>query len=306
MAGTIVVDRIESDASYASTINVAGQITFSNTVNFGVYGGTAPVAGFYLPATNTLAFTTASSERMRIDSSGNVGIGTSSPSYPLTVVSNSSAVGLATYGRSSDNLAGTYYFSNNGATTYGTILGSATEFRLTSTPAAAVQTFFTNGSERMRIDSSGRVTMPYQPYVHATVGSGTTAINFGTTHANVTVPYNSIFTNTGNHFNTSNYTFTCPVAGIYAVYATIQIGQAAGTTGVGPNMQVSRSGAAITGSYHFVQSSVGYQKMETTAFVKCAVNDTLYITLYTGSAMTNGSTEFNGDSRNALCIAFMG
>ena len=79
MAGTIVVDRIESDASYASTINVAGQITFSNTVNFGVFAGTAPVAGFYLPATNTLAFTTASTERMRIDSSGNVGIGTSSP-----------------------------------------------------------------------------------------------------------------------------------------------------------------------------------------------------------------------------------
>ena len=81
MAGTIVVDRIESDASYASTINVAGQITFSNTVNFGVYGGTAPVAGFYLPSTNNLAFTTASTERLRIDNAGNIGIGTSgSPS----------------------------------------------------------------------------------------------------------------------------------------------------------------------------------------------------------------------------------
>jgi hypothetical protein len=79
LAGTIVVDRIESDASYASSINVAGQITFSNTVNFGVTGGTAPVAGFYLPTTNNLAFTTASTERMRIDASGNMGIGTSSP-----------------------------------------------------------------------------------------------------------------------------------------------------------------------------------------------------------------------------------
>ena len=72
MAGTIVVDRIESDASYTSTINVANRITFSNTVNFGVFAGTAPVAGFYLPTTNNLAFTTASTERMRIDSSGNV------------------------------------------------------------------------------------------------------------------------------------------------------------------------------------------------------------------------------------------
>ena len=84
MAGTIVVDRIESDASYASTINVAGQITFSNTVNFGVFAGTAPVAGFYLPATNTLSFTTASTERMRITSAGNVGIGIS-PSTRLDV-----------------------------------------------------------------------------------------------------------------------------------------------------------------------------------------------------------------------------
>jgi len=70
MAGTIVVDRIESDASYTSTINVANKITFSNTVNFGVFAGTAPVAGFYLPTTNNLAFTTASTERMRLNSTG--------------------------------------------------------------------------------------------------------------------------------------------------------------------------------------------------------------------------------------------
>jgi len=42
MAGTIIVDRIESDASYASTINVAAQVTFSNTVSF---SSTANVTG---------------------------------------------------------------------------------------------------------------------------------------------------------------------------------------------------------------------------------------------------------------------
>ena len=76
MAGTIVVDRIESDASYASNINVASQVTFSNTVNFGAFAGTAPVAGFYLPTTNNLAFTTASTERMRINSTGGVLVNT--------------------------------------------------------------------------------------------------------------------------------------------------------------------------------------------------------------------------------------
>ena len=84
MAGTIVVDRIESDASYASNINVASQITFSNTVNFGITS-VAPVAGFYSPSTNNVAFTTASTERMRINPSGNVGIGTASPGNRLSV-----------------------------------------------------------------------------------------------------------------------------------------------------------------------------------------------------------------------------
>jgi hypothetical protein len=42
MAGTIIVDRIESDASYASTINVAAQVTFSNTVSF---SSTATLSG---------------------------------------------------------------------------------------------------------------------------------------------------------------------------------------------------------------------------------------------------------------------
>ena len=113
MAGTIIVDRIESDASYASSINVAAQVTFSNTVSFSstanvtgnmtVTGnvsvaaltatdvvtfpaGTAalpsittagdPDTGIYFPSTNNVAFTTASTERMRISPSGNVLIGT--------------------------------------------------------------------------------------------------------------------------------------------------------------------------------------------------------------------------------------
>jgi len=32
MAGTIVVDRLESDASYASSINIASPIVISNTI----------------------------------------------------------------------------------------------------------------------------------------------------------------------------------------------------------------------------------------------------------------------------------
>ncbi len=150
MAGTIIVDRIESDASYTSTINVANRITFSNTVNFGVFAGTAPVAGFYLPTTNNLAFTTASTERMRIDSSGSVGIGTSSPvsGRRLTVATTGtdSAIridaptGYQSYLELTENASltsGNYWQIGKIATTN------------------ALQ--FWNGAERMRIDSSGNL-----------------------------------------------------------------------------------------------------------------------------------------------------
>ena len=105
----------------------------------------------------SMAMLTANAERMRIDSSGNVGIGTTSPSSPLNVVSASSSLAITINGRSSDNLGAMYFYANNGSTQYSTLTASATEFRLSSVPAAAVQTFYTNGSERMRIDSSGNV-----------------------------------------------------------------------------------------------------------------------------------------------------
>ncbi len=92
-----------------------------------------------------------------IDASQNVGIGTSSPSSPLNVVSASSSLAIAINGRSSDNLGAMYFYANNGSTQHSTITASATEFRLSSVPAAAVQTFYTNGSERMRIDTSGNL-----------------------------------------------------------------------------------------------------------------------------------------------------
>jgi hypothetical protein len=55
--------------------------------------GTDGDTGMFYPAANTVALSTGSSERMRVDSSGNVGIGTTSPAATLTVAHESGVDG---------------------------------------------------------------------------------------------------------------------------------------------------------------------------------------------------------------------
>jgi len=89
-----------------------------------------------------LLLETAGSERMRIDSSGRVGIGTSSPAYPL-VVSNGGAQGL-------EFIVGTTNFIQS-------YNRSASDYTPLKIEAENIQFGTDNGSERMRIDSSGNL-----------------------------------------------------------------------------------------------------------------------------------------------------
>lgn len=84
---------------------------------------------------------TANAERMRIASDGNVGIGTSSPAVKLEV---SVASGNNEFRQSV------------GGVTRGQLISSATDQHLVNLGTGSQQ-FWTSGSERMRIDSSGKV-----------------------------------------------------------------------------------------------------------------------------------------------------
>jgi hypothetical protein len=109
--------------------------------------GTDANTGMFFPAADTIAFAEGGTESMRIDSSGNVGIGNTNPGSPLDVTSPASSVTVKLRGRSADNLSA-IVFDNN--------LGTAgAQVNYIQSQTNGFLAFATNGSERARIDTSG-------------------------------------------------------------------------------------------------------------------------------------------------------
>jgi|694.fasta_scaffold70233_4 hypothetical protein len=134
---------VVSDAN-ALGLNIRGRAADSiGALRFANNANSSELARIQAESSSNLLFTIGSSatERMRIDSSGNVGIGTSSPATKLDVVS---AGTTPTIIQTRNGTTSVYLDANNGYSYLNTF---------TNHPML----FGTNNAERMRIDSSGKV-----------------------------------------------------------------------------------------------------------------------------------------------------
>ena len=156
---------------------------------------------------------------MSLTSSG-LGIGTTAPNTKIDVIGSSTG---------GSGAVDTIRLRHTGTTVND---GPRLQFTAgTSTSGAAIASqgkalnsadllFYAGGNtERMRIDSSGRFTLGYQPRFLAQRSSNQT--NYVGSTQSQAVLYDSAVQNVGNHFNTSTGKFTAPVAGMYAFQASV-------------------------------------------------------------------------------------
>ena len=128
---------VSADPS-ASTVTVSGSVV----TNAGTAAAPAVVptgdlnTGMFFPAADTIAFSEGGAEAMRIDSSGNVGIGTTSPSARLSISFNGTSIAGSHFintdsGSSTHNYA---LFYRNTSTLVGSIQGTnnATSYNTSS------------------------------------------------------------------------------------------------------------------------------------------------------------------------------
>ena len=197
MAGTIVVDRLESDASYASSINIASPVIVSNTFALPAGSAAAPSifptgdtnTGIFFPAADTIAFTEGGAEAMRINANGSVLIGKTTTAF------QTAGRGVLEINGTSDAILGLTKTGTN----LGFLYHTGTDLFLTQILNGAT-IFSTNNAVRLVISSSGRLNATHDttkgPYIKSgdavsVASGGTVTLTTAVAGGAIVVVYNA-------------------------------------------------------------------------------------------------------------------
>jgi hypothetical protein len=141
-------------ATFNSTTGTIPTLVATTLITTGTGTAAAPAivptgdtnTGIFFPAADTIAFSKGGAEAMRIDSSGNVGIGQTPVNSRRLTISNTVQTDLSIVAGSTSY--GQLLFGYTGADSKGIVAYNNTDNSMQ---------FFTNGTERLRIDSNGNV-----------------------------------------------------------------------------------------------------------------------------------------------------
>lgn len=141
--------------------------------------------------------------------------------------------------------------------------------------ASSSISFKTNGNTQLTIDSAGRLLTPNRPYFYARAAQANHVSPVGT------IPYDLVDHNVGGHYDSSTYTFTAPIAGVYSI--TFQFFSAPNVNG-GADLHVNgvltlRAGREGTETYYEGYSNAINKYLN--------VGDTVNVVRYVGTVHTN-------------------
>ena len=246
----------------------------------------------YRHSNDAMEFNTADAQRMRILGDGRVLINTSDgaafSSRKLSVADTSSGATTAIEIRSATNGSGRLYFTDSvSSSDAGSYAGKV--FYAHNTDYMG---FYTGGGtntpgERMKIDAYGRVTTPNQPSFAAGKSGNAYQLN------SQVMPFDATRHNTGNHYNTSNYRFTAPVAGRYLftfhsiIDGSINSGQQHYSIRI--NNSVSRGM-----NQHMTPNTNNWDQVSSSYILDLSAND--YVTMFSDS-----NTRWHGNDWQLFC-----